>query len=493
MDTRTEAFLQGQHQHFIAGQWYAEPAQGSFVVENPATEQSLAQVARGGKTEVDLAVAAARQALEGGWRETPPARRAAILQRFADKVLQNADLLADVETLESGTPRTWSGATMSNLYPSILSYYAGWPTKLGGDTLPARPFGREDQRFLVYTEKEPIGVVGAITPWNSPTGILLMKIAPALAAGCTIVVKSPELAPLTTALLVALAAEAGLPPGVLNLVHGFGVDAGAALAVHPEVDKISFTGSTATGRQILEAAKSNLKKVSLELGGKSPFVVLPDADLDLAVPAAAVACFSMSGQNCMAATRIFVHVDVMAGFLARLDDVLAGLKVGNGFEPGVTIGPLISARQKQRVLDFISAGRADGARLYCGGGALKGPGHWVQPTVFVDCHKDMRIVREEIFGPVMSILAFDDDRQSLYSALNATTYALSGSVWSRDLPDALEVARRIDAGQVAINAHAAISPETPFGGNRQSGWGRELGREGLEEYLKTKAMSIRLS
>ena len=492
MHDQSRDFLSRTHKHFINGEWYAAPDSDYFNVENPATEEAIAKVAVGTKAEIDLAVQAARAAFEGIWKTTPPLERTAILNRFADKIRDNANLLADVETSESGTPRTWSYPTMLAGFPSFLSYYAGWPTKILGDTIPAVPLGREDQDFLVYTQKEPVGVVGAITPWNSPAGIFLMKLAPALAAGCTVVVKTPELAPLTTALLVQFAFEAGLPAGVLNLVHGYGPVAGAALSSHPDVDKISFTGSTATGKLVLDAAKSNLKKVSLELGGKSPFVVLPDADLDEAAPAAAVACFGMSGQNCMAATRIFVHTDVFDEFLARLDATIDHLKVGNGFDKSVFIGPLISAQQKEKVLGFIAAGQAEGATLHRGGKALPGPGHWVEPTVFTKCTHEMKLAREEIFGPVMTILEFDDDLDALNTALNDTSYGLSGSVWSRDIGKALKIARLIDSGQVAINAHAAISAETPFGGNRQSGWGRELGKEGLEEYLKTKAISVRL-
>lgn len=491
--TRTQEFLSGVHRHFIAGQWYAPANTPTFSVDNPATGETIALVARGAAAEIDLAVTAARSAFEAGWKRAPASQRTDILFRMAELLAQNADLLADVETLESGTPRSWSYPTMLTGFPSILKYYAGWPSKILGDTIPAEPLGRPGQDFLVYTEKQPVGVVGAITPWNSPAGIFLMKLAPALAAGCTMVIKSPELAPLTTSILVRLAAEAGLPEGVLNLVHGFGSDAGAALSSHPGVDKISFTGSTATGRTILDAAKGNLKKVSLELGGKSPFVVMKDADLDEAAPAAAMACFGMSGQNCMAATRIFVHNSVRAEFLVRLDAAVSGLRLGSGFEPGVFIGPLISDRQKNRVLDYIGLGQEEGAVLHRGGQAHPGPGHWVEPTIFTGCRHTMRIVREEIFGPVMVILDFDDDMNELYQMLNDTPFGLSGSVWSKDIGAAIRVAGMIDSGQVAINAHAAISAETPFGGNRQSGWGRELGREGLEEYLKTKAISVRLA
>ncbi len=488
----TAEFLSQRHLHFINGEWAEGKSNEVFSVFDPATEAHLTSVQQGTTDDIDAAVSAARTAFDTGWKSTPASTRTTILNNFAKLIAENASLLAEVETYESGTPLAWSLPTMQYGFPSFVSYYAGWPTKIMGDTIPATPLGREDQEFLVYTQKEPIGVVGMITPWNSPAGIFLMKLAPALAAGCTAVIKPPELAPLTTSILVKLAHEAGLPPGVINLVHGEGKIVGQHLAEHSGIDKISFTGSTVVGRSILDAAKTNLKRVSLELGGKSPFVIMADADLDLAAPAAALACFGMSGQNCMAGTRIFVHVSVKQKFLEKLNTAIDMLKVGNGFEENVFMGPLISAAQKKRVLNYIQLGCDEKATLHRGGNALAGPGHWIEPTVFIDCKQEMRIVREEIFGPVMVVVDFDDNHDNFLHALNDTDYGLSGSVWSRDIATALGIAKSIDSGQVAINAHAAISAETPFGGNRQSGWGRELGREGLDEYLKTKAISIRL-
>ncbi len=488
----TAEFLSQQHLHFINGDWVKGNSKKVFIVSDPATEKTLASIQQGTTDDIDAAVSAARAAFDNGWKTTAPAIRTNILNNFSRLVAEHAQLLAEVETFESGTPLSWTLPTMQFGFPSFLSYYAGWPTKIMGDTIPTTPLGREDQEFLVYTQKEPVGVVGMITPWNSPAGICLMKLAPALAAGCTAVIKPPELAPLTTSILVKLADEAGLPPGVINMVHGDGAIVGQHLAEHQDIDKISFTGSTRVGKIILESAKTNLKKVSLELGGKSPFVVLADANLDLAAPAAAMACFGMSGQNCMAGTRVFIHKDVKQEFLKKLDTAIDMLKVGNGFEEDVFIGPLISSTQNNRVLEYIQVGKDEGATLHRGGNSLDPPGHWIEPTVFTNCKHQMRIVREEIFGPVMVVVDFDNDRESFLTALNDTDYGLSGSVWSKNIATALEIAKHIDSGQVAINAHAAISAETPFGGNRQSGWGRELGREGLDEYLKTKAISIRI-
>lgn len=487
------AFLAEPHLHCIDGRWSPGAASATLPVENPASEAVISEVVLGTRADIDAAVAAARKALSGPWGRLKAFERARLLLAFAEQVERNAALLACVETLENGTPFALSMGSTCGLMPELLRYYAGWTTKLAGETLPAAPAGREALDWLVYTEREPVGVVGAITPWNAPLNIILLKLAPALAAGCTVVLKPAELTPLTGELLVRLAQEAGLPEGVLNLVQGRGEEVGAALAEHPGVDKISFTGSTAVGRSIVRAAAGNLKKVTLELGGKSPMVVFPDADLAEAIPTAAMACFFLSGQNCMAGTRLFVHESIHDQFVAGLSGMAQALKVGDGLEPDTVLGPLISAAQRQRVLDYIALGEAEGARRMTPERHFEGPGHYVAPVVFADCRADMRIVREEIFGPVLTVQRFgSEDLDALAARVNDTIYGLSGSVWSRDVSTALGFARRIDSGQVAVNAHAAVSPETPFGGNRQSGWGREMGRESLDAYLKTKAVSVRL-
>ncbi|TVQ50053.1 MAG: aldehyde dehydrogenase [Gammaproteobacteria bacterium] len=490
---QADAFLSEPHLHCIGGRWTQGSSSVTLPVENPATEAVISEVVLGTRAEVDAAVAAAREALAGPWGRLKAFQRARMLLDFADQVERNAELLACVETLENGTPFALSLNSTRGLMPELLRYYAGWPTKLTGETVPAAPAGREALDWLVYTEREPIGVVGAITPWNAPLNIILLKLAPALAAGCTVVLKPAELTPLTAELLLRLAQAAGLPDGVLNLVQGRGEEVGAALAEHPGVDKISFTGSTEVGRSIVRAAAGNLKKVTLELGGKSPMVVFPDADLEEAIPTAAMACFFLSGQNCMAGTRLFVHESIHDQFVAGVSGMAQALKVGDGLEPDTVLGPLISAAQRRRVLDYIALGEAEGARRATPPQAFDGPGHFVAPVVFSDCHADMRIVREEIFGPVLTVQRFgSEDVAALAARVNDTIFGLSGSVWSRDLSTALGFARLIDSGQVAVNAHAAVSPETPFGGNRQSGWGREMGRESLDAYLKTKAVSVRL-
>jgi phenylacetaldehyde dehydrogenase len=324
--------------------------------------------------------------------------------------------------------------------------------------------------------------------------MLVLKLGPALAAGCTIVLKPAELTPLLAIRFMELVQEAGFPAGVINLVQGYGEDVGRAIVRHRGVDKIAFTGSTEVGKQIVRDAADDLKRVTLELGGKSPFIVFPDADLAEAIPAAAMACFALSGQNCMAGTRLFVAEEVHDAFVDGLKQVATSLPVGDGMIPETLIGPLISAEQRKRVLGFVERAQEAGAEVVAGGGAVGERGYFVAPTVCAGVTADMELAQQEVFGPVLAVLRFSaDDEDAVMRQVNSTTYGLSGSVWTRDLSRAHLVAARVDSGQVAVNAHAAVSPETPFGGNRQSGWGREFGREGLDAYLKTKAVSVKLA
>ena len=366
---------------------------------------------------------------------------------------------------------------------------AGRPRSSGESFQPSLT-ARPSLDFLVATVREPIGVVGAIVPWNAPPGMLALKMAPALAAGCTMVIKTAEMAPLVGELFAQIWVDAGGPAGAFNLVHGHGEDIGAAMAAHAGIDKIAFTGSTAVGRLIVDAARANLKKVSLELGGKSPVVVFPDADLDAVIPAAAMACFLSSGQQCMAGSRLFLHGDIYDRVTEGVAAYARTLTIGDGMDGATVLGPLISARHKARVLDYIAVAKAEGATVLLESDPIDSPGHFVGPHLF-GATADMRIAQEEVFGPVLVAIRFDDEDE-LIDAVNSTPYGLSGSVWTRDIQRALRVAKRIDSGQVGINVHAAMSAETPFGGNRQSGWGREFGREGLDAYLKTKAISINL-
>ena len=483
-------FLNGPHRLFIGGEWHDATGTRDIVVENPARRETIATIRAASMADLDKAVSAARHSFEHGWGKLHGSERARIMLRFADLLDHNAELLGEIVTLDSGSPRAVSILVVKVLAAEMFRYNAGWATKISGEAFEPS-VGRNLHDFLVATVREPVGVVGAIVPWNAPPGMIALKLAPALAAGCTMVLKTAEMAPLAGAFFADLLHQAGAPPGTFNMLHGHGEDVGAAMAAHPGIDKIAFTGSTAVGRKIVEAATGNLKKVTLELGGKSPVVVFPDADLDKVVPGAAMAYLVNSGQACMAGTRLFLHDDIHDDVVERLVAHVRSLKLGDGMVPGTDLGPLISARQKDRVLAYIDAGRSEGARMVVGEEAVPSEGHFVAPTIFTECHAGMRIVREEIFGPVLSVLRFSDET-GLIRDVRDTVYGLSGSVWTRDIQRALRIAKQVDSGQVGINYHAAVSPETPFGGNRQSGWGREFGREGVESYLKTKAISINL-
>lgn len=486
----TLAFVAQRHELLIGGEWI-EGAGRDIAIENPATEEPLAHLKAASIDQLDAAVAAAQLASKGRWATSGGADRAAVLNHFADLLEANLELVAEVMTLDNGSPLSSSRMVVKHLAVETLRYYAGWATKLVGESFIPNLGARPDDAFMVSTLREPVGVVAAIIPWNAPPGMIAMKLAPALAAGCTMVMKTAELAPLTGQLFAQLWAQTGAPPGVFNLIHGHGEDIGAAMAAHAGVAKIAFTGSTAVGRMIVQAATGNLKKVSLELGGKSPVVVFHDADLSRAIPAATMACFLSTGQQCMAGSRLFVHSSVHDQVADGIAAKAAELTVGNGLDPRTVLGPVISARHKARIEDYIGIARAEGAVAHLESQALDGPGHFLGPTLFTEVKPGMRIEQEEVFGPVLSLIRFDEEDE-LVAAINGTSYGLSGSVWTQDISRALRIARQVDSGQVGINVHAAMSPETPFGGNRQSGWGRELGKEGLEPYLKTKAISIYL-
>jgi len=488
----TRDFLARPHRLLIDGAWVDAQAAATHVTHDPATELPLATFQVGDAADIDLAVAAARRAFEGPWSRMLAGDRAALLFRLARLIEAHAELITELDVIDNGMPRGISALTASNSV-EMVDYYAGAVLRIEGTTTAPPRHVAHGAEALTYTVREPVGVVGLIVPWNVPISTAILKLAPALAAGCTVVVKPSEYTPLSLLALGDMILEAGFPAGVVNIVNGFGPAAGAPLAAHMDVDKISFTGSTATGRSIVQAALGNLKKVSLELGGKSPVVVMPDADLDLAIPGVAMATFFLQGQNCMAGTRIFAHADIHDRLVEGLVAFANGMTMGHGLDPATFQGPLVSEAQMRKVLAAIDAAKAAGAILVAGGERLDRPGWFVAPTIFTGSRADMALEREEIFGPVMAVRKFDTlDIDAIAALANETVYGLSGSVWTRDLSTAHRLASRIRSGHVAINCHGAVGTNIPFGGYGQSGWGREFGKEGLDGYLETKAVTARL-
>lgn len=486
----TECFLGETHRLLIGGEWVE--GSGELETRDPATGLVLARFQTGGTAEVDRAVKAARAAFEGPWGRMTVAERTALLHKLARVMDANATLLTELDVIDNGMPRFIAGLTTANCV-EMIDYYAGAVMRIEGTTIaPPRHIAAEAEA-LTYTLREPVGVAGQIVPWNVPLSTAILKLAPALAAGCTVVMKPSEETPLSALALGGMILEAGIPAGVVNIVNGVGAEAGQALAEHPGVDKISFTGSTATGKRIIQAALGNLKKVSLELGGKSPVVVMPDADLALAVPGVAMATFFLQGQNCMAGTRIFAHAAIHDELMEGVAAFCKVMTLGHGLDPATTQGPMISDGHAAKVMGYIERARADGVTLIAGGEKLDRPGNFIQPTVFTGCDNAMPLMREEIFGPVMAVQKYEgDDLDAIAALANDTPYGLSGSVWTRDLSTAHRLVKRIRAGQVSINCHGAVGTNIPFGGYGQSGWGREFGQEGLDAYLETKAVTARL-
>jgi phenylacetaldehyde dehydrogenase len=461
-----------------------------IAVHDPATGQVIARVPDAGAAEIDQAVRSARRAFESGpWRDMLPAGRERLLLALADLVERHGAELARLETLNNGKLLGVAQGLEVGSGAQWLRYMAGWATKITGETLSLSiPFPPGTQ-YSAYTLPQAVGVVGAIIPWNFPLLMAIWKIAPALAAGCTVVLKPAEETPLTALRLGELVLEAGFPPGVVNVVTGRGETAGAALVAHPGVDKIAFTGSTEVGKLIGRAAVDDMKRVSLELGGKSPVIVLDDCDVDRAVQGAAAAIFFNQGQVCTAGSRLYVQRGLYQKVAQGLADVAASMKLGSGFDADTQVGPLVSARHQQRVLDYIGLGRAEGGRVMAGGEAGAGAGYFVRPTVFADVRPDARIVREEIFGPVVVAQPFDtlDDAVRL---ANDSVFGLGASIWSNDLSRVQRLIPRIAAGTVWVNTHNMLDPNMPFGGFKQSGIGREHGRAVMDMYLEKKSVCI---
>jgi len=471
---------------YIGGRWVDAFAAGTFATVNPATEEPITRVAEGRAEDIDRAVQAAREAFEGPWARVSAADRGRMLWKMGDLIESRLTEIAEVETLDSGKTITESSRVDVPMAADCFRYFAGWATKIEGETVPVRApcFG--------YTLREPLGVVGQIIPWNFPILLAAWKVAPALAAGNTIVLKPAEQTPLTALHLARIAEEAGLPPGVLNVVTGFGPTAGAALVDHPGVDKIAFTGSTAVGQEIMRRAAGTLKRLTLELGGKSPNIVFADCDLDLAVRGASNGIFYNKGEVCTAGSRLFVEEPLHDAFLDRLSAFTARLQQGDPLDPKTRLGPQVSEAQMNRVLSYVDKGKGEGARLVMGGSRAPGRGYFVRPTIFDGVKNGMTIAREEIFGPVLSVLRFRD-LDEVVSAANDTPYGLAAAVWTKDIKKAHRAARLLKAGTVWINTYGLYDSAMPFGGYKMSGFGRELGRHGLQEYTQTKSVWVDLT
>ena len=475
-------------QMLIEGRWRDASGKARFTTIDPATESPIAEVARADADAVDEAVDAARRALEKNpWALMTGAQRGRILSRLAAIIRERFEEILLIESLDGGKP--YAATRRMDLPAAVdcLEYYAGWADKIAGDVVPAR------RDALTYVERVPVGVVAAIVPWNFALMNAVWKIAPALACGCAVVLKPAELTPLSALWLGAAALEAGLPPGVLNIAPGYGADAGAALVAHRGVDKISFTGSPRTGQSIMRAAADNITKVGLELGGKSPSVVFADANLDQAVRQTASGAFFNAGQVCSAATRVIVERTVHDAFVDKIAARAASLRIGSPHEDGVNLGPIISEAQMQRVLDYIAIGKAEGAEAVTGGSRCERRGYFVQPTVFAGVTGNMRIAREEIFGPVLSVIPFEDEEEALALA-NGTDYSLAAAVWTRDIDRAQRMSQALEAGTVWINTYGHTDTRLPWGGmGGQSGIGRDLGRAALDNYTEQKVVWMQRS
>jgi phenylacetaldehyde dehydrogenase len=490
LDKKTSHFIAQTHRMFIDGKFVNAASGKTLPVYNPATGEVMAHVPEAESEDVDRAVRAARRAFdEGPWPKMSASQRGRLMNKLADLLEQNLEEFAEIESMDNGKPLAVARAADVPLAVDLFRYMAGWSTKIMGHTFPISFPGE----YLTYTLREPVGVVGQIIPWNFPLLMAAWKLGPALAAGCTIVLKVAEQTPLSALRLAELIHEAGFPDGVVNVLTGYGEGAGAPLAAHDLVDKVAFTGSTEVGRLIVHAAAGNLKKVSLELGGKSPAIIFPDADLDRAIPGTASAIFFNHGQCCCAGSRLFAHESIFDKVVEGVSDIASKMRVGNGLDPKTDMGPLVSEEQFQKVTSYIDSGLKEGANAATGGKKAADKGYFVQPTVLTRTKPEMKVIREEIFGPVVCAIPYKDaDLERIAKEANDTPYGLAASIWTRDISTANKMAKRIRSGTVWINCHNVFDAALPFGGYKQSGWGREMGAEVLNNYTEVKAVTTAL-
>jgi phenylacetaldehyde dehydrogenase len=486
-------FIATTRKMLINGKWVDSVSGKTFPTYDPSTGKEMARIAEGDAADINLAVTAARNAFEKGpWRKMTASERGRLIWKLGDLLEKYTEEFAQLESLDNGKPVGVARAADVPLAVDLFRYMAGWATKIEGNTIPLNVPYTPGAKYLAYTLREPVGVVGQIIPWNFPLLMAAWKLGPALAAGCTVVLKPAEQTPLSAIRLGELFMEAGFPEGVVNVVPGYGETAGAALAAHNDVDKVAFTGSTEVGKIILKAAAGNLKKVSLELGGKSPNVVFKDADLKTAVPGAASAIFFNHGQCCCAGSRLYVEKDVFDDVVQGVAEQAKKIKLGPGMDPGTQMGPLVSDEQLARVTSYIQSGLSEGAKAVTGGKRHGDQGYFVEPTVLVNTNENMKCVKEEIFGPVVAAIPFERTEEMVERA-NNNPYGLAAAVWTKDISKAHQIAHELRAGTVWINCYNIFDAAMPFGGYKESGWGREMGHDALELYTETKAVCTRLS
>jgi phenylacetaldehyde dehydrogenase len=489
LDPGVKSFIGQPRRVLIDGGWVSAKSGKNFEVFDPANGKVIARVPQCEKADVDAAVAAARKAFDQGpWPRMSPSQRGRILWKIGDLILENLEELAQLEALDNGKPITVARAADVPLAADLFHYMAGWATKVEGNTISLSVPYTPGAEYHAYTRREPIGVVAQIIPWNFPLLMAAWKLGPALSTGCTVVLKLAEETPLSGLRLAELCQEAGLPDGVLNVLTGFGEPCGAPLAAHSQVDKVAFTGSTEVGKLIVKAAANDLKKVTLELGGKSPNIVLEDADMDLAIPGAASAIFFNQGQCCCAGSRLFVQEKKYDQVVDGVTQFAKNIRLGPGLDTGTQMGPLVSQTQLERVSGYLSSGEQQGAKALCGGKRRGDSGYFVEPTVLINTSPEMKVYQEEIFGPVVTVIPFKNIDDDLVSRANDTAYGLAAGIYTRDIGKAHRIANRLRAGTVWINCYNIFDAALPFGGYKQSGWGREMGHDALNNYLETKAV-----